>query len=498
MLMMVLLHFWLGAGGWRRRQSLGALCVTAALANGCEPALEDANRNVSTVSTASQHVFYSSESAPVDSLVQLETVQKTSAAASGDDDTEAFHQEDTPGIAPTPWRQGKTWVVYDPQPIYAEMKRLLRSAQESIRFDYYIFYGPDAEEMADILIERSQHGVQVRILLEKTGGPPVQPMLNAAAIYERLKSHSSATLEAYTSPSHLQPKQTRSINHNKNMVIDNRIMSTGGMNVGTQFESYRDLMVFSEGPAAMDLAAIFDADFAFAKQAEQQSGLERRSPVFLEAHFDDMGLQRQLAALQTENQSAIRVISTGFGRASGYTTILERIRRAKTSIDLQMSEFPGTEFADEIVRAHQRGVAVRALLDADDNLGDFVPYGEHLSGMLNAKTVATLLENGVPTKFFDQSERYTRAHLKMLVFDGVLVSVGTTNLDTGILGNCETNFELVGGSAVAQLKQKFSDDWAVSPPGKLPSKGVLQLNQLMYSLGYFRPVPVLSMDPNSH
>ncbi|OGQ93882.1 MAG: hypothetical protein A2284_15530 [Deltaproteobacteria bacterium RIFOXYA12_FULL_61_11] len=387
------------------------------------------------------------------------------------------------------WSINQTYTVYDPKPIYAELKSLLRAARESIRFDFYIFYGADAAEMVDILIDQSRRGVEVKVLLDPLHGPPIKGMLDGKALYEKLRDHRSEHLEVHLAPIALQPEQFRNIDHNKNVVIDDRIMVTGGMNVGTHFERYHDVIVVAEGPVAQDLAALFDADLGLARRLTEGEELGRFEPDFSPVvAFEDY---RDLDRAGRGNETSARLVVTGYGRTEGYRALLSHVINARESIDLQVSEFSALELAHALTEAHERGVQVRVLIDADDNLSDFVPFTSSLSGTLIAATVNYLLDHGVPTRFFDQAERYARAHLKLSIFDRLLVSVGTTNWSTEILGNSETNIELVGGGAATEIQRRFNEDWELSSAATHPSEAATTINTFLYQIGLFREPPTL-------
>jgi len=56
----------------------------------------------------------------------------------------------------------------------------------------------------------------------------------------------------------------QTISHHKYIVVDDREVMVGGMNIGTLFRRYHDLMVYLQGPAAATLGRQFDNDWACA------------------------------------------------------------------------------------------------------------------------------------------------------------------------------------------------------------------------------------------
>lgn len=394
------------------------------------------------------------------------------------------------------WTHGNQVLVhYDPQPIYAAIKRVLRGARSSIALDFYIFWGPDAEEIVDILIAKSHKHVRVRVILDPALGVTGKMHTQSVKLLRRLQAASSEFLEVYTAPVHLLPKLARNIDHNKIVIVDERIVMTGGMNVGENFASYHDNMVEMIGPIAKRALALFDRNFELAKSEAEDPSAERIFPRHAAIGRDDLEIAKILQHKKSNAKtSAIRWIDTGPGRIHAYQVILQRIDEAKTSIDLLMSEFQGVEFMDALIRAHQRKVKIRALIDADDNLGDFAPVGHALDGLLNAKAIVRLAKAGIEVRAFDFSDRYTRSHAKVAVFDNTIASTGACNWSTELQGNFESNVEIIGGPGFAQITNKFEEFWNGSGPPKPPTAFVLGLNALAYRLGIFGKNPLLGRD----
>jgi cardiolipin synthase len=143
-----------------------------------------------------------------------------------------------------------------------------------------------------------------------------------------------------------------------------------------------------------------------------------------------------------------------------YPAMLEAIDAARTSIALASYIFHadgiGARFVDALIRAHQRGVAVRILIDdvscrfslhspAKRLRQAGVPVGDFNPPLVPARLNAFNLRN----------------HRKILVVDGVLGFTGGINIDRRYWGECayrDMHFRL-GGPVVAHLMEVFVDDW---------------------------------------
>jgi cardiolipin synthase A/B len=146
--------------------------------------------------------------------------------------------------------------------------------------------------------------------------------------------------------------------------------------------------------------------------------------------------------------------------AEAYPAMLEAIDAARTSVALASYIFHadgiGESFVNALVRAQQRGVAVRVLIDdvscrfslhspAKPLRRAGVPVGDFNPPMVPARLNAFNLRN----------------HRKILVVDGELGFTGGMNIDRRYWGRGayrDTHFRL-RGPVVAHLMEVFADDW---------------------------------------
>jgi cardiolipin synthase len=147
-----------------------------------------------------------------------------------------------------------------------------------------------------------------------------------------------------------------------------------------------------------------------------------------------------------------------------YPAMLEAVESARASIMLASYIFHadgiGTEFIAALIRAHQRGVAVRVLVDDVD-----VRFSRNPSNR-------PLRQAGVPVAVFNPpfvparlNAMHLRNHRKILVVDGVLGFTGGMNIDrrywrpeAPLEAFRDLHFRL-RGPAVSHLAEVFADDW---------------------------------------
>ena len=171
--------------------------------------------------------------------------------------------------------------------------------------------------------------------------------------------------------------------------------------------------------------------------------------------LDSLVLHRQLQG------NLVRPLRTG---NAAYTSMLEAIDGARASITLATYIFDhdetGLQFADALVRAVSRGVAVRVLIDA---VGDRYSYPS-MVGHLRRRGVAAVPfnRNRVPWRF---PYLNLRNHRKLLVVDGAVAFTGGMNIRHGhrLVDDVpaavqDLHFE-VRGPAVSDLQSMFASDW---------------------------------------
>jgi cardiolipin synthase len=169
-----------------------------------------------------------------------------------------------------------------------------------------------------------------------------------------------------------------------------------------------------------------------------------------------------VSAFPLTTGNKVRLLDSG---DEAYPEMLAAINGAKRHVALSSYIFDndpvGKEFADALIAAHQRGVAVRVLIDA---------IGARYS---RPSIVGRLMDGGVITDLFMGNliglrlpYANLRSHRKMLIVDGALAFTGGMNIRAQFSSRFggadqarDTHFR-VEGPAVEQLLTVFSQDWS--------------------------------------
>lgn len=199
-----------------------------------------------------------------------------------------------------------------------------------------------------------------------------------------------------------------------------------------------------------------------------------KHPSFALTEPDTTRFGRQFAdaAREHEGKSAFRLINVG---VDGFLTRLEMINAAERTLDLQYYIFRGDEtgrlLSDALVRAADRGVRVRVLVDD----GETVPGDEQLLALSGHGAIEIRVFNpwkyrghnsfvrGV--EFLVRHRRLDyRMHNKLFIADGSMALTGGRNVgDQYFQIDPDSQFAdddvLVAGPLTQQLSQEFDDYW---------------------------------------
>ncbi|MEO7431363.1 MAG: cardiolipin synthase [Dokdonella sp.] len=288
--------------------------------------------------------------------------------------------------------------------IFPSMLKAIREASRSITFETYIYWsGEIGKQFADALKERARAGVPVHIMLDWAGsakmdGSLLDELVDAGAEVEKyhpIRWYSIARLNNRT--------------HRKLLVVDGRIAFTGGVGIADQWqghaedpEHWRDIHFRVEGPVVAQMQSGFMDNWI------KTTGRVLNTDLYFPA----------LPAVG-DKRMHLFVSSPGGGNASMHLMYLLAIAAARKSIDLQAAYFiPDALMVKALIDARKRGARIR-LLVPDKHIDS------RLVRMASRRTWGDLLAAGVEIHEYEK----TMMHNKMLIIDGLLVSVGSTNFD---------------------------------------------------------------------
>jgi cardiolipin synthase len=331
--------------------------------------------------------------------------------------------------------------LIDGEAFFPRFEAAIRDAQRSVMMRTYIFDNDDyGLAFADLLRERSEDGVDVKVLLDGIG------------YVSALAQPASEQPEGYTPPLsmrlYLQRDDAVKVrvianpffmgDHTKTTVIDEEVAFLGGMNVAREYRyEWHDMMVEVRGPVVARLADDFDIAWA-------RAGI-----------LGDIGsfFARLMPSRKSQPGEGhpIRVLYTRPTASEIRNTQLEAIRRAKRYIYLQNAYVTDDAFLLELVRARRRGVDVRVVIPLESDRGQLTRG--------NILAANRMFRNGIRVYIYPGM-----SHIKAAIFDG-WACLGSANLDQlSLRVNLETNIATSDPEAVTALKhQLFEVDFAASP-----------------------------------
>lgn len=318
--------------------------------------------------------------------------------------------------------------------IFPAMLQALAAAQHTICFETYIYWSGDiGEQFANALAERARAGVQVCITLDWMGSLKMD-----AALIARVES-AGARVQRYRPLHWYSVDRINNRTHRKLLIVDGQVAFTGGVGVADQWEGHaqdadhwRDIHFRMEGPVVLQAQAAF-----------MDNWIKTTGEVLTGAAFFPPPTH------QGEMDAQVFVASPAGGSESMHLMYLMAIAAATRSMDLQAAYFvPDALIVRSMLAARARGVRVRVMLP-----------GKHIdSGSVRTASKATwgdLLAQGVEIYEYQP----TMMHNKLLILDGELVSVGSTNFDVRSFRlNDEASLNIYDRDFAAHMTAMFEAD----------------------------------------
>lgn len=295
------------------------------------------------------------------------------------------------------------------------IKKALLEATDSIHLEFYIINNDKiGNEIKDILLQKAQEGVEVRIIYDDVGSWSLSK--------KYINELKRAGVDIYPFMRVTFPILTSKINyrnHRKIIVVDGKIGFMGGINIadryidGGIFGHWRDTHLRIEGEAVQMLQSIFLVDWYFVSKEI----LLRRRKKYFPGHFVDT---RHLVQIATS------------GPDSDWASIMQAyfaaINNAKRHIYINTPYFtPNESILTAIKTASLSGIDVRILLPEKSD--SKLVYWSTLSYLTE------LMEAGVKVYLYRKGFN----HAKVITIDGTFAAVGSANID---IRSFEHNFEV--------------------------------------------------------
>ena len=322
--------------------------------------------------------------------------------------------------------------------IFPAMLTAIRDATKTITFESYIYWS-DAigKAFAEALAERARAGVKVHVLLDWVGSNKMDPthlaVMEAAGVEVR-KFHK---------PDWYSLARMNNRTHRKVLVVDGKVGFTGGVGIAGLWtgnaqdpQHWRDTHFRAEGPVVAQMQAVFLDNWIKATGAV--------------LHGDDY-----FPALREAGDEAAQMFSSSpsGGSDSMHLMYLLAISAAHHSIHLSSAYFvPDALSTRALVDALERGVKVTII----------VP-GKHSDAAIVRRASrarwGALLAAGAEIHEYQP----TMYHCKVLIVDGLMVSVGSTNFDTRSFRlNDEANLNIYAADFARRQIEVFNADLSQS------------------------------------
>jgi len=335
-----------------------------------------------------------------------------------------------PGIVP-----GNTVVdLENGDEIFPAMLQAIRAARRTITFETYIYWsGEVGRAFADALSERARDGVAVKVMVDWVGSIKMEN-----ALIERMRA-AGVELHQYRPLRWYNLGRLNNRTHRKLLVVDGKVGFTGGVGIADLWsghaqdaEHWRDMHFRIEGPVVAQMQAAFNDNWI------KTTGVVLNG----EAYFPP---QQQVGGMDAH----VFVASPAGGSESMHLMYLMAIAASERSIDLEAAYFvPDPLIIKALLAARQRGVRVRVVvpgkhIDSDTvRLASKAQWGE-------------LLKAGVEIHEYQP----TMMHNKLLIVDGLMASVGSTNFDVRSFQlNDEASLNVYDAGFAARMTEVFEAD----------------------------------------
>ncbi|HEY6133042.1 MAG TPA: phospholipase D-like domain-containing protein [Rubrivivax sp.] len=349
------------------------------------------------------------------------------------------------------YRGNAARLLVDGPATFGAMKAAIARAKGRVMLESYIVEDAGvAAEFADLLLRKASQGLSVALLYDAVGS-----LASEAAFFDRLAAGGVAVCK-FNPINPLERPGAWGINHRdhrKLLVVDDEVAFTGGINIS---------QVYSSGSSGRNRARSVDA----LKEGWRDTQIELRGPVVaalartFTATWVEQGCPGTLAPVRalpaSAGQRVVQVLASDPRDASNriYTTMLAAVRASRVSVHLTMAYFaPGDDMVQALCDAALRGVDVRLVLPGTSDAVLVLHAGRSY--------YRKMLDAGV--RLYEME--HANLHAKTAVIDGVLATVGSSNMDwRSFVANSEINVVVLGDDFGQQVETLFERDAAASKP----------------------------------
>ncbi|SEL57260.1 cardiolipin synthase [Pseudoxanthomonas sp. GM95] len=355
-------------------------------------------------------------------------------------DDPQFKREMSVLLGPTVLPGNRITVLNNGSEIFPAMLEAIGSARQTITFETYIYWsGKIGRQLSDLLSQKARSGVAVTITIDWAGSIKMD---------EDMLAHMEAAgvrIQRYRPLRWYDLHRMNNRTHRKLLVVDGRIGFTGGVGIADQWmghaqdpDHWRDTHFKVEGPVVAQLQAAFNDNWI------KSTGRVLNGPDYY-PRLDQAG----------HSDAQLFLASPSGGSESMHLMYLLAIAAANKQIDLAAAYFvPDALITQALLDASKRGIRIRILVPGPHIDSDAVRLASKASW-------EPLLKAGVEFSEYQP----TMLHTKLLIVDGLLVSVGSTNFDIRSFRlNDEASLNVYDPAFAAVMTQVFERDLRKATP----------------------------------
>ena len=337
----------------------------------------------------------------------------------------------------------KVEILLNGEQKFPEVLRSLKEARSHIHIEYYIYEDDEiGNAIKDVLIEKAQQGVKVRLIYDDFGSRSVRNNVIPELIKAGVQAYPFYKVLFIALANRLNYR-----NHRKIIVIDGCVGFTGGINVSDRYINkpenadkqvfWRDTHVKISGTGVYYLQYLFICDWNFC--SDEELGIQ--PGFFCEPELKDGGAILQIAASGPDSDNPTILFS-----------LIQLIGMAEREILITTPYFiPGESLLDALVVAALSGVKVKLLVpDKSDSV---------MVASAARSFYGELLAVGV--EIYQYQKGFI--HAKTVVSDGQLSVIGTANMDNRSFElNFEVNCVIYDSNTAEKMTDIFNQDLADS------------------------------------
>ncbi|MBT8422303.1 MAG: cardiolipin synthase [Gammaproteobacteria bacterium] len=338
------------------------------------------------------------------------------------------------GMTEGHWYEGNKVEVLTNGELFQPFLRDIDEAQKTVHLETFVWWAGDLEKrVADALIAAAGRGVEVRLMVDGVGS-----MKRTDGIFRKLRD-GGVQLHVFSPLTLLKIHRFNERTHRKLLIVDGKVGYTMGHGIADEWlgnaqgqGSFRDTGVRLTGPIVHGLQTVFVTGW-ISETCEVLCG----DAVF--------------PSLKTAGDVPMSIVASAAGDQYSSVELAYSfcIAAAKREILIQNPYFaPDRNVVSLLCDAARRGVSVRLMLPGSSNDSNLIRRAAQY-------LYPQLLDAGVDVLEFTP----TLLHQKVMVVDGELARIGSTNFDCRSLElNQEAGVAILNSEIAEQLRSQFFTD----------------------------------------